>query len=392
MVLWLVFGSIFARLERVPELRASTSGSSPLGALLPLVLDAPFGAQAYAHTLLSAVLVLVLAMLRHDRARPPAAPAPRAQPRDRLVRGPRAQRRVDAQGSVLVARVRCRPSRTRRCSPPWPRRRRARDCSGSAAAWWIWTRFGLADPAPAPPAAGAPGRLAIVGAGSDDDRVRAARRRPPHNRDGRLQGRIDLALTERGRRPGRARSPTCSRRATITRVVASPLHRAPPRPRPRSPQSSWLRDRDRRAARRARLRRVGRPRARATIPPDEWAAWRADPRSPRPGGESLVHVDRTRRARSARAPGGERRPRRRGEPRLADQGRGVLGARRRRARRRGTCTSGSRPSRAIGRAPRRAAGYLAVVQRRRAPRRSSPTRDAGSTGAPGGRGRRSRRR
>ena len=59
MVLWLVFGSIFLvwNVFQSPGLDFRLIAA---GALLPLVLDAPLRRMAYAHTLLSAVLVLVL--------------------------------------------------------------------------------------------------------------------------------------------------------------------------------------------------------------------------------------------------------------------------------------------------------------------------------------------
>ena len=59
MVLWFAFGSIFA-VWNVFQSPGLDFRLIALGALLPLLLDAPFGEQAYAHTLLSAVVVLVL--------------------------------------------------------------------------------------------------------------------------------------------------------------------------------------------------------------------------------------------------------------------------------------------------------------------------------------------
>src|SRR2546423_6972920 len=61
MVLWLAFGSIFG-VWNVFQSPGLDFRLIALGAVLPLVLDAPFGEQAYAHTLLSAVVVLVVVM------------------------------------------------------------------------------------------------------------------------------------------------------------------------------------------------------------------------------------------------------------------------------------------------------------------------------------------
>ena len=113
MVLWLAFGSIFG-VWNVFQSPGLDFRLIALGALLPLVLDAPFGEQAYAHTLLSAVV----ARRRdgaHDGTRAPAAPAPLPEPGDRLVRRSRARGFLDASEGVLVARVPARPARTQRC-------------------------------------------------------------------------------------------------------------------------------------------------------------------------------------------------------------------------------------------------------------------------------------
>ena len=61
MILWLTFGSIFA-VWNVFQSPGLDFRLVALGALLPLTLDAPFGSQAYAHTLVSAVVVLTVTM------------------------------------------------------------------------------------------------------------------------------------------------------------------------------------------------------------------------------------------------------------------------------------------------------------------------------------------
>ena len=76
MVLWLAFGSIFG-VWNVFQSPGLDFRLIVLGALLPLAIDAPFRSQAYAHTLLSAVIVLVAHDGAHRRARSPAAPPPR---------------------------------------------------------------------------------------------------------------------------------------------------------------------------------------------------------------------------------------------------------------------------------------------------------------------------
>jgi hypothetical protein len=62
MILWYAAGSVFMvwNVFQSPglDLRAVA-----LGALLPLLLDAPFGEQAYAHALLAPIVALVVVML-----------------------------------------------------------------------------------------------------------------------------------------------------------------------------------------------------------------------------------------------------------------------------------------------------------------------------------------
>jgi hypothetical protein len=61
MILWLVFGAIFG-VWNVFQSSGLDFRLIALGSVLPLLLDAPYGAQSYAHTLLAAVIVLLLAM------------------------------------------------------------------------------------------------------------------------------------------------------------------------------------------------------------------------------------------------------------------------------------------------------------------------------------------
>jgi hypothetical protein len=62
MILWLACGSTFA-VWNVFQSTGLDIRLIAVGAVLPLLIDAPFGGQSYAHTLLSAVLLLVAAML-----------------------------------------------------------------------------------------------------------------------------------------------------------------------------------------------------------------------------------------------------------------------------------------------------------------------------------------
>ncbi len=99
------------------------------------------------------------------------------------------------------------------------------------------------------------------------------------NARGLLQGRVDLPLSELGRRQARALAPLVSADA---RVVASPLRRAQETAaafgRPVEVDERWIEldygEFD------------GRPIV--DVPPGVWATWRADPHFAPPGGESLV--------------------------------------------------------------------------------------------------------
>ncbi len=143
MVLWLAFGSIFA-VWNVFQSPGLDFRLVAVGALLPLALDAPFRSQAYAHTLLSAVVVLTLAMaLTAGRGR-------------RLRR-----RRVLSLAIGWFASLVLGGAWAHKDVFWWPafgvsRPRAAllaplplvlvEEALGLAAAWWAWTRFALADP------------------------------------------------------------------------------------------------------------------------------------------------------------------------------------------------------------------------------------------------------
>jgi hypothetical protein len=142
MVLWLAFGSIFG-VWNVFQSPGLDFRLIALGALLPLALDAPFGEQAYAHTLLSAVVVLIVVMALTAG------------------RGHRLRRRRYLSlaigwfaGLVLAAswahkEVFWWPAFGTEWThapllAPWPVVV-IEELLGLAAAWWAWSRFGLAD-------------------------------------------------------------------------------------------------------------------------------------------------------------------------------------------------------------------------------------------------------
>jgi hypothetical protein len=144
MLFWLTCGAIFG-VWNVFQSSGLDFRLVALGSLLPLVLDAPFGAQAYAHTLLSAVVVLVVAM---------AVTAGRGH----RLRRRRALSLAIGWFACLVLSAAWahkevfwwpafgagRPDAP--LLPPWPVVI-VEELLGLAAAWWAWTRFGLADEA-----------------------------------------------------------------------------------------------------------------------------------------------------------------------------------------------------------------------------------------------------
>src|SRR6478672_11130162 len=142
MFLWFVFGSIFGvwNVFQSPGLDFRLIAA---GALLPTLLDLPFGAQAYAHTLLAAVVVLMVTMLVTTG-------------RGRRLRRRRALGLAIGWFSGLVLSAAwahkevfwwpafgtARPDA--QLFPAWPVVV-GEELLGLAAAWWTWTRFGLRD-------------------------------------------------------------------------------------------------------------------------------------------------------------------------------------------------------------------------------------------------------
>jgi len=142
MLLWFVFGSIFG-VWNVFQSPGLDFRLIALGALLPTLLDLPFGEQAYAHTMLAATLALVVTMLVTTG------------------RGRRLRRRRALSlaigwycGLVLSAawahkEVFWWPAFGTSFPhvslfPTWPIVV-VEELLGLAAAWWVWTRFGLRD-------------------------------------------------------------------------------------------------------------------------------------------------------------------------------------------------------------------------------------------------------
>jgi len=144
MLLWFAFGSIFG-VWNVFQSPGLDFRLVAVGALLPLVLDAPFGAQSYAHTLCSAVVVLVLVMaLTTGRGR--------RLRRRRLLGLPIGWfTGLVLSGAWAHKEVFWWPGFgwSRPSAPllaPWPVVI-VEELLGVAAAWWAWSRFALADPA-----------------------------------------------------------------------------------------------------------------------------------------------------------------------------------------------------------------------------------------------------
>jgi hypothetical protein len=144
MLLWFTFGSIFG-VWNVFQSPGLDFRLIAVGALLPLTLDAPFGSQSYAHTLVSAVVVLVLAMaftagrgrrLRRRRV----LGLPIGWFTGLVLSGAWAHKEVFWWPAFGFSR----PSAP--LLAPWPVVI-VEELLGVAAAWWAWSRFALADPA-----------------------------------------------------------------------------------------------------------------------------------------------------------------------------------------------------------------------------------------------------
>jgi len=144
MLLWFVFGSVFA-VWNVFQSSGLDFRLIAIGALVPLAIDAPFGAQAFAHTLAAAVIVLIVAMLA-------------TAGRGRRLRRRRALSLSIGWFAALVLSAAWaskevfwwpafgweRPDAP--LFPAWPVVV-LEELAGAELAWWTWTRFGLADAA-----------------------------------------------------------------------------------------------------------------------------------------------------------------------------------------------------------------------------------------------------
>jgi hypothetical protein len=143
VILWLAFGAIFATWN-VFQSTGLDFRLVALGALLPLAIDAPFGAQSYAHTLLVAVIVFLVAMLvtsgrGHRLRRRRALSLSIGWFTGLVLAGSWANKELfwwPAFGTE-------RPEAP--LLPPWPVVVLL-EVLGAAAAWWVWSRFGLRDP------------------------------------------------------------------------------------------------------------------------------------------------------------------------------------------------------------------------------------------------------
>jgi len=161
MLLWFVFGAIFGvwNVFQSPGLDFRLIAAC---ALLPELIDLPFGAQAYAHTLLAATVVLLATMLATTG-------------RGRRLRRRRALGLAIGWFSALVLSA----AWAHKEVFWWPAFGAARpdaplfgvwpvvvieELLGAAAAWWTWSRFALSDAARRR-ALFRNGRLAISGKG-----------------------------------------------------------------------------------------------------------------------------------------------------------------------------------------------------------------------------------
>jgi hypothetical protein len=144
MFFWLTCGAIFG-VWNVFQSSGLDFRLVALGSLLPLLIDAPFGGQSYAHTLLSAVVLLTIVMLAtmgrgHRLQRRRALSFVIGWFAGLVLSGAWAHKEVFWWPAFGFAR----PDAP--LLPPWPVVI-VLELAGLAALGWIWVRFGLADPA-----------------------------------------------------------------------------------------------------------------------------------------------------------------------------------------------------------------------------------------------------
>jgi hypothetical protein len=143
MILWYAAGSVFL-VWNVFQSPGLDLRMVALGALLPLLLDLPFGEQAYAHTLLAPIVALVVVMLAtagrgHKLVRRRWLGLPIGWFCGILLAGSWAHREVfwwplfglDFEDAPLLPGVGIVL---------------LEEALGLLAAWWAYRRFGLADP------------------------------------------------------------------------------------------------------------------------------------------------------------------------------------------------------------------------------------------------------
>jgi broad specificity phosphatase PhoE len=108
-----------------------------------------------------------------------------------------------------------------------------------------------------------------------------------HNRDGRLQGRVDLPLSELGAEQAAALARQFEA-APVARVVSSPLQRAAATATTIAAPHGLAVEIDERLVELDYGEWDGRPLR--DVPVESWAKWRSDPKFAPPGGERLTDV------------------------------------------------------------------------------------------------------
>jgi hypothetical protein len=142
MILWRAFGAIFG-VWNVFQSGGLDFRLVALGAVLPLAVDAPFGGQSYAHTLLCAVVLLVVVMVAttgrgHRLRRRRALSFVIGWFASLVLGGAWAHKEVFWWPAFGLERPHAP------LFPPWPLAVLL-ELAGLAAAAWVWSRFGLAD-------------------------------------------------------------------------------------------------------------------------------------------------------------------------------------------------------------------------------------------------------